>query len=207
LEPFKVGVRPGIAEVELLRDTIERAEDERPVQSRIQEHPSLIGALFTHSLGVYVRPQVSLGGDRIPDFAVAVADSTGINWTLVELESPTASAGMADGELAAKARQAVRQIKDWREWLMANLDYARRAPSDQGAGLSDIRPESPGLVIMGRRWGGRDASALVRRRLREESQITIHSYDWLLEAIDPRTRPNPRLGTQIHDSDVYEVEP
>jgi hypothetical protein len=68
---------------------------------------------------------------------------------------------------------------------MANLDYARRPPEEGGLGLSGIRPESPGIVLIGRQGGAASASVNIRRRLLEQRNIALHSYDWLLDAVDP----------------------
>jgi hypothetical protein len=104
------------------------------------------------------------------------------------LESPTAAVAIRNGRLAGKAREGVQQVDDWREWLLANLDFAPRSPRDKGLGLVEMRPESPGIVIIGRRGSSPPASQEVRTRLREQRGITLHSYDWLLDAVDPPER-------------------
>jgi hypothetical protein len=80
---------------------------------------------------------------------------------------------------------------------MANLDYARRPPDEDGLGLASIRPESPGIVLIGHRGAAASASVNVRRRLLEQRNIALHSYDWLLDAVDPtvgfRRRPGGPL--------------
>lgn len=136
--------------------------------------------LTQSSWGTYVRPQVSLGGDLYPDFLVAVADSGGVHWTLVELESPRAErVGMAKGQLGESARKGIDQIEGWRDWLTENLAFAR-----DNRGLIGIRPESPGMVIVGRRAQGPWPSLFTRRRLFEDRGIVLHSHDWLVEALE-----------------------
>jgi hypothetical protein len=197
LAQYNVTMNPTQAELELLRRAVEAGEDgedERPIQRCLASHPELLATLFSSSYGTFVRPQVSLGGNKVPDFAVATADTAGIHWILIELESPRAALAIAKGRLADKAREGVQQIEDWREWLQANLDYAHRPPEEQGLGLPEIRPEAEGIVFIGRRDAARQATTGVRRRLMEQSRITIHSYDWLLDAVDAQTRQKRRLG-------------
>ena len=159
------------------------------MQQCLEDHPELLARLAgLTSYGTYVRSQVSLGGHLVPDFLLAVADSIGVHWTLIESESPTAAVAIRNGRLAGKAREGVQQIDDWREWLLANLDFAPRSPRDKGLGLVEMRPESPGIVIIGRRGSSPPASQEVRTRLREQRGITLHSYDWLLDAVDPPER-------------------
>lgn len=185
LEPFRADGIPGPAEIELLREAIESAEDEKPVQACLQAHPQLVARLAgLTSFGAFVRSQVELGSQLVPDFMLAVADSAGVHWTLIELESPRAQVGIRNGRLAGKAREGVQQIEDWREWILSNLDYARRPPTDNGLGLVEIRPESPGIVLIGRRDAMSPASDAVRRRLLEQRNIALHSYDWLLDALE-----------------------
>lgn len=180
LRPYRVRAGPEHAQIELLRNAIELAIDERPVQRLLEEHPELLAGLTQSSWGTYIRPQVSFGGDQFPDFLVGIADSAGLHWTLVELESPCAQhVGMAKGQLGESARNGINQIEDWRNWLTENLAFAR-----DNRGLIGIRPESQGMVIVGRRLQGTWPSLQVRRRLLEERGILLHSYDWFLEALE-----------------------
>ena len=145
------------------------------IQAFIQQHREASQPCADRrSLGTYVRNQPSLGGQRYPDFALAVVDSGGVHWTLIELESPRVNAGLKSGQLAEKARTAVQQIETWREWLTVNLDFARRPRDEDGLGLVEIRPQCPGLVLIGRRASMRQISTAVQRRLLEE-HIALHS--------------------------------
>lgn len=184
LQPFQVEEKIDSAAAARLESVIDSAGDEKPIQAFIQQHRELLVALRgPTSLGTYVRNQPSLGGQRYPDFALAVVDSGGVHWTLIELESPRANAGLKSGQLAEKARTAVQQIETWREWLTVNLDFARRPRDEDGLGLVEIRPQCPGLVLIGRRASMRQISTAVQRRLLEEQHIALHSYDWLLDAL------------------------
>jgi hypothetical protein len=181
-----------------LETVIDSAQDEKPVQAFIQNRLQILAALAgPTSLGTYVRSQPSLGGQLRPDFVLAVADSAGVHWTLVELESPAVAAGLQNGQLSKEARKGVQQIESWREWLSEHLAMARSSGTN-GYGLTDIRPESPGIVLIGRRAAGKTVASQVQHRLSEEQRITLHSYDWLLDGI--RAARGLPGGALLHSS-------
>lgn len=187
-------------EIALLRETIDDATDERPIQNLIEKCPALLATLDMQGHATYVRSQVSLAGKLIPDFMLATVDSAGIHWTYVELESPTEDMGLKDGTLAKNARKGVEQIKSWRRLVMANLNVARNPESEFGAGLVDIRPNSPGVVIIGRRGSTRDAYPEVRNELEEDLKIKIKTYDWLLQAIERPIQIAPFRDQGVYDA-------
>jgi hypothetical protein len=187
-----------LAIVQELRDVIESAQDERPIQLFIEEHPQTIAALLG-GRERFILPRYPLAGKYVPDFLAGDIDSLGIRWMLVELETPKCSVTLASkNELDMFARRGVAQIQDWREWLQNNLDMARRPVSKDGAGLIDIRPMSEGLVLVGRRELLKDNSHAVRNPFRERNAIRIQTYDWLVERLlgiveyvgPPRTSPD-----------------
>ena len=168
---FEVDAPLTLQTVEELERAIERAQDESPIQAFIEEHPETLAALLGGS-DRFVLPRRSLGGKYVPDFLVSDADSLGIRWVLVELETPQSSLTLgAQNELDKFARRGVTQIREWREWLQNNLDTARRPTSKDGLGLIDIRPMSEGLVLVGRRNLLNENSGAVRAPLREQMQI------------------------------------
>jgi hypothetical protein len=83
-----------------------------------------------------------------------------------------------NGDPTKALSHAIRQILDWRSWLTVNLDYARRSRDANGLGLCDIDPDSPGLILLGRREAT-EATRDRRRRYARELNIRIHSIDWL----------------------------
>jgi len=86
----------------------------------------------------------------IPDFVIGDRHSGGFEWTLVELESPTAAMFNAKGDPSATLQHALRQLTDWRTWLEVNQNYAARPRRDAGLGLTDISSNAQGLVLIGR---------------------------------------------------------
>lgn len=156
------------------------ASDERPLQRFLEDHPGLL-AQQLGALCRWVLPQVNLGGRFIPDFMVARMDSAGVHWTLVELESPTAQLFTRDGLPRRELRKGLSQIQDWRDWLSANQDFARKSRAEHGLGLVGVNHRASGLVIIGRR---ESRSSGDRERLDSlifRERVLIRSYDWLLE--------------------------
>jgi antiviral defense system Shedu protein SduA len=166
-----------------LEEVINSARDEKPIQQIIETRPQLLTALLGGNLR-FCLPRRRLGGEHIPDFLISDVDSLGIRWVLVELETPGSDVTLQSShELEQRARKGLSQIREWREWLQSNLAYARHSRRDRGLGLSDIRPASAGLVLVGRRDRLHSNADAVRNQIAEDSNIRIHTYDWLLDQL------------------------
>jgi hypothetical protein len=170
-------------DIDALRGVIEAAADERPIQAHLQRNPWLLAALLGGNHGRWVRPQVSLGGKFVADFFIADADSVGIRWWLIELESPRAPQRLENGDFAKEARHAIHQIEQWRSWLAANSDEAQRPLARHGLQLVDIEVGAPALILVSRRHLISDDSTWKRQMLSGRG-ITMHTYDWLLERLE-----------------------
>jgi hypothetical protein len=188
LSKYSVWGRVSRATVAELRQTIELADSERPVQAFLQRHPEVFAATLLRGHTRYVRPQVRLGSEYVPDFLLADMSSMGVHWTLVELESPTACMAIQSGDFAQEARNALHQITCWRGWLERNAGYARHT-EPRGLGLIGITASAPGLIIVGRR--GHDAcddEDWLRARTLAERNIQIQTYDWLVDLVEAEAR-------------------
>jgi len=183
LKDFRITSRPTPSDIEQLRTVIDKARDERPIQVFLESHPQILAALVGRSPFVVARP--NFGGKRIPDFLIADVDSRGINWVLVELETPTSPVTLRGDLLLDKyARKGTSQVEEWRIWIQNNLELARRSRREGGLGLIDISPRSKGLVLVGRRSRLHDNSSDVRRPISESQHIEIHTYDYLVERLE-----------------------
>jgi hypothetical protein len=171
-------------DIEHLREAIDAAEDERPIQLFLEARPQLLTALLGGSFR-YCLPRLRLADKYVPDFLISDVNSLGVSWVFVELETPVSSVALATGnQLDQYARKGVSQVEEWREWILHHLDQARRSRRNgDGLGLFDIRPESEGLVLVGRRAMLRENANAVRTRIREKQNIHVHTYDWLLERL------------------------
>jgi hypothetical protein len=184
IEKYRVDNPAGRSEALMLADLVDGATDERPLQQVITENPGILAALVRgSSYGTFVLPWPRLGGDFVPDFLVAHTDSIGINWTMVELESPSVVPFLQDGRPSGPLRNAIQQIHDWHSWLRNNLDAAQRARSEYGIGLPGIREDAAGLILIGRRGDPPVKYNDERQRLQVDSQILVHSYDWLIDVL------------------------
>lgn len=182
LDEYLVRGDPEPAEILLLEECLADAEDERPLQRLLTAHPRLLKCLFRGSLGVYVVPWPRFGGHFVPDFVVAVADSLGVTWTLVELESPTARPHLNDGSASESLRHALGQVADWRDWIRENL-YLAQNGGEFGVGLTQIREDAEALILIGRTADAEPRFNRVRKRHAALDRVAIHSYDWLQEIV------------------------
>jgi hypothetical protein len=193
LEEWLVKARTELADVQELEAVLESASDERPLQRVLTDHPALLGKLLGGTWGNAVIPWPRLNDKFVPDFMLAEADSAGIHWTLVELESPREKMLLNGGGLAKKAREGVGQVRTWRDYLSKNLADARKPVSEGGLGLAGLRPDKArGLVIIGRREDTLGAPQHERQQLAADSMILVRSYDWLLQMLGAARQPGYR---------------
>ena len=183
LREFRVDSAITHEAVDELERVVDKADDEKPIQRFLEDHPQLlVGLLGGNSRFLVPRPQ--LGSNWVPDFFLADVDSLGVRWLLVELETPVSTVTLqGENVLERHARKGVSQVEEWRHWIMNNLDLARRPRRDSGLGLIDIRPQSEGLVLVGRRARLFENARMVRHPFRENSRIRVHTYDWLIEQL------------------------
>lgn len=119
----------------------------------------------------------------VADFIIGDAHSLGFDWHAVELEAPRAKLFTRSGDPSATLNHAIRQIIDWRAWLQDNLDYARRPESENGLGLLKIRPDLPGLILIGRRTGLSARDNRPREEMSRQLNIAIHTYDYIFDTV------------------------
>ena len=156
-----------------------RTGTERQMQRFLESYPILLARLLGGGHGRWVIPHTRLGSQYVTDFLIGTRSTLGSEWMAVELESPRARIFTNRGDPTATLNHAIRQITDWRNWLSRNRDYASRPRDQDGLGLTDIDPNLPGLILMGRRSANPSGSIERRRRLASDLRIQIHSYDWL----------------------------
>ena len=183
LRDYRVTNDPAESDLLSLEAVIEAAKDERPIQEFLQQHPAIL-TLLVQRRECYVMPLKRLGAEYVPDFVVGYSDSIGMQWHLVELESPNVPMFTKDGKSFGKeARTGINQITHWRDWLDSNVAYARRPLSgNDGLGLFDIRNDAPGVVLVGRKATLTNKNEALRNQERAKHTL-VHTYDWLLESL------------------------
>ena len=168
-------------DIEAFKQLLGRGVHEEPVHRFLDDHPEFLGQTLAGGHGRYHLSKKKLGAELIPDFLIAHAHSFGVEWHAVELESPEARPYRKDGLQSSKLTHAIGQLRDWRAWLASNRDYARRAREENGLGLTGIDSQVAGLVLIGRREEFPERFNELRRQLRDDDRIVVHSYDWLVE--------------------------
>lgn len=172
-------------DVAALRTTLKRATKEEDLQAFLRDHPLLLIQHLGGGHGRWVLPKPRLGSHYVPDFIIGDRHSGGRSWVAVELESPLRPMFTKAGDPSRYLTRAIRQVLEWRTWLMANRAYAIAPPDADGLGLEDIDSDLEGLIIIGRRGLGPNPVGL-RRRLERDHRLEIHSYDWLIDRAEGR---------------------
>ena len=164
-----------------LRALLDTNPKEPAMHEFLKNNPKFLVQVLGGGHGRFQLSKPRFGSNFIPDFLVAEESSIGIEWYLVEIESPRCKVERSDGLPAQELNHAIGQIRDWREWLTNNLDYARRPKDQHGLGLIGINPNASGLIIIGRRQEYSPRYNEFRRQTRRDSRIAIHSYEWLVD--------------------------
>ena len=184
LASFDVGFEPiQLDELSALQAAIDGAEVEEDVQRFLTANRRLLRDTLAVGHRQYVIPKPKLGKDLIPDFLLAETHSMGIEWHGLELEPVSVRMFTAAGQASAKLTHAIQQVVDWREWLTNNIDQARRSQPESGLGLVGIDGTLSATILMGRREEYPEKFNAFRRQYQATSNISIHSYDWLVDII------------------------
>ncbi|MGK9465081.1 Shedu anti-phage system protein SduA domain-containing protein (plasmid) [Streptomyces sp. G6] len=207
MERWRINFPATPAAIEALRDALETADDEAAMQRLLEKYPALLAPTVVGTHDTWIRPQVQLGNHYMADFMIAGQTSLGVQWTLVELESPVSRLTNPGNKRATVTlRHAVDQIEDWRRWLSTNLHYARAARDADGLGLPGITAEVPGLIIMARETYD-DAVSEIRELHARRSYIHVRTYDWLMrinESPDPLSRrPRPAPSARVTPATMF----
>ncbi len=161
---------------------LESARVEQDLQGFLEANPMLLVQHLGGGHGRWVIPHKRLGAEHVTDFVLGERHSFGFDWQAVELESPSVKMFTKNGDQSRHLTHAIRQIQDWRAWLTRNQSYAARSAAESGLGLTDIRADVPGLVLIGRRETTDPATNDRRRQMCADLNIEIHTYDFLLDA-------------------------
>lgn len=174
------------SEVEMLIRALNDARREEDIQQFLQANPKFLIQHLGGGHGRWVIPKQKLGAEHVTDFLIAEKHSFGQEWQAVELESPLKPMFNKNGDPSQHLSHAIRQIQDWRSWLSHNQNYASRLRSEGGLGLTSISPNLQGLILIGRRENLRPQTAGLRRQMVSDLNFRIHTYDYLVEALQGR---------------------
>lgn len=152
------------------------ARDEKPLQTFLAANPPLISPLAPPGNTYWCLDRPRLGSEYIPDFLLASRTSVGIQWAMIELESPLENIMTKTGVPAKKTAEGLKQIRDWRAWLRDNISYARTE-----LGLTDIDAECNSYLVIGRRSNLKPSQIKQYRELSDNKTIVM-TYDRLRDA-------------------------
>lgn len=182
-EYFTYWDRIAAADVDQLTQALDAARREEDIQQFLQDNPKLLIQHLGGGHGRWVIPKQRLGAEHVTDFLIAEKHSFGHEWQAIELESPLKPMFNKSGDPSQYLAHAIRQIQDWRSWLIQNQNYASRLRSESGLGLTDISPSLQGVVFIGRRSKLNARTTALRRQMVSDLNIRIHTYDYLIGAL------------------------
>lgn len=150
-----------------------------------------------------VLSKIRLGSELETDFVVCSDQrSLGFAYEFVEIEVPHAPPFIKKGDPSARLTHALQQVENWRRWLAANREEAKRLfPSDQFT-----RRDSPNFkftVVIGNeknseRWLDR------RNELGKRFDVSIRSFEYFTYAVaNPYIRP---IANQLTSYKQLEIE-
>ena len=175
--------------IDRLHHVLEHAHNEEDMQRFLTESSIFLIKHLGGGHGRYVIPKPRLGSELVPDFLIAEMSSIGLEWHGVELESPLVDYFTSTGQASYRVTQAIQQVINWRSWLESNIAYARNRISENGLGLVGITSDLPATILIGRRKDEIPASFnAFRKQTKSQSNIEIHTYDWLIEQSEIRIR-------------------
>lgn len=165
-------------DIELFEQLIDRNASEGQIQAFFEQHPAF---LMQSRKGIPIphQPNFAKPSNNKPDFAISPilgpVDETSIE--LLELKLPeerTLNKGFHRG-LAAKVHRAIDQLKDYAHYLRdpANFQRILRA--------FGFIPDSSKLAVLIGRYPRNDADKEVWIRRRDEVDVTIITYDEILQ--------------------------
>ncbi len=174
-------------EIDAYRAVLETANDERPLQKHLALHPILLVQHLGGGHGRWVLSQKRLGAEYVTDFVIGERSSSGFEWQFVELQSPRGQLFVpSSGRQSKQLDEGLRQINEWRRWLAANRDYARRPRDQNGLGLVNVSADDPGLLLIGRETDLTPTDRDRRRQLAAKLNVNIRTYDWLVRRAEAR---------------------
>ena len=161
--------------LQLFRNSLNDAADEAPMQTFLASHPHLLTCLLPPGRDAWCWDRPRFGSELIPDFLLCTRNSTGFEWVMIELESPTVQPLIQSGLPGAKLREAQGQIQDWRIWLRDNIAYAQGQRGYEG-----LTAEAQAVIVIGRR-STIDSRHAKRWRELTSDNTRIMTYDRLID--------------------------
>lgn len=202
------------------RQLLDRAVDERALQTFLERHPALLpGAFPEHGgHGAFLQAAISkprMNGEHVrePDFVLFARDSLALRPVLVELEAPTKrwAAGGDRPRQHSDLSQPLSQLDEWREWLAHSGNRQSFLDSMHIPDEWRRRSFEPIYVLVHGRKDEGESVSRIRARLRAGDRLVL-TYDhlrphpWMKDYITVRSRPNSGF-TALHMSPTARLTP
>jgi hypothetical protein len=175
--------------VERFEKILSTARSEQEIHEFFESYPQLlpdVGYYHNGPRGDVVVTKMPLGSDFVTDFAFVSENSQMVQFTCIEIESPTKRLFNRGAAFSRSYVDAKQQIVDWNLWAQQNLRQAMRIFGRLGYWLpSDHYRISLECVLI---FGRRSEINTVKRKQRwaaesalRPASLTIMTYDRLLE--------------------------
>lgn len=172
--------------VKTLSKLVVQNRHELELQSHIEKHPYILSQQLSHCHHVF--PRVKLGERFVADFFCLDIPSSGKEWIGVEIKRAGIKVITKAGRKTALLEHALQQVRDWRQWTIDNIDYARRSVEKSGLGLEEIQPRFIGWVIIGRRDQYNREFNKLRQQIFRDELIQVRSWDGVIEWAEQRAK-------------------
>ncbi|WP_083880770.1 Shedu anti-phage system protein SduA domain-containing protein [Nocardia araoensis] len=182
------------SDVTSFEEVLDSASNEHPLQAFLAERPHLlVNAHLAHGCR-WVKAQPRLGAQYVPDFMVARMNSGGLEWTLIELQSPRGGLFLANNQPGSQLREGIDQVSRWRGLLTR---WGTAVATSEG--YPALSPDFRGIVLIGRSGDKlQDLAGLQRvQDLQYSNGLQIWSYD----SIARSTRQSLRYRNTKPDDD------
>lgn len=181
LEEFIKLIKNNVGEREILK-FIKDKESHFIIGSVLQKY-----TLYGHH-DRYIFQEFPLPPNYQADFLIVGKNSMGFHYLFIELESPTGSITIRDGEFGDTIRKGINQIKDWKHWLEKNFSHLTNVFNKYKNDRENLPPEFSQydstrieyMVIAGKREDFNDKSYRLRRESFKEGLKILH-YDNIID--------------------------
>lgn len=108
------------------KSLLDNCGPEQDIHNLIQNNSFFFSGLMRMHGQSPLYSKIRLGSDYVTDFVYFDLGSFGPDWKLIEIEVPSAKLFTKRGDPTAEFNHAIQQVRDWQDWLVENIDNARK---------------------------------------------------------------------------------
>lgn len=170
---------------------VDHAKTEQEVHDFFELHPQLlpnVGFYHNGPRGDLIVSKLPLGNDFVTDFAFVTENSQMVEFTCIEIESPSKRLFNRNSEFSRGYLDARQQITDWNLWAQQNMREAMRMFGRLGNWLPEkyYQISLRCILVVGRR----SEINTIKRKQRwaaenalRQASLSIMTYDRLLDGM------------------------